>query len=245
MYPFAQARTVFAAMLDLAANAPDELLVSAGCVAMTPGGPVPAGKYIAIEAVYCGQPAEGEKVLEPWKKLGKPALDTITAKSYVTAQKGPAGASPPPLPPGLGVYVKSGFLHSVPDKLITEVIQAFESGPEWLGGISFGAIGGAVTRVQPTATAYWNRDAQFDIFMDGEWTDHSQDQHNTAVLRDLWQHFEPFTKGYYINTEPSADEQRLRATYGDNYSRLVQLKNKYDPTNLLHLNANIKPTAAA
>ena len=66
-----------------------------------------------------------------------------------------------------------------------------------------------------------------------------------AVLRDLWKAFEPFTKGYYVNTDPSADEQRLRATYGDNYSRLVQLKNKYDPTNLFRLNANIKPTGHA
>lgn len=244
LYPFSQARTVFAAMLDLAANAPDELNVSAGCVSMAPGGPVPIGKYVALEAVYCGQPADGEKVLEPWKKLGKPALDTISAKSYVNAQKGPAGASPPPLPPGLGVYIKSGFLNSVPDKLVAEIIHAFENGPEWLGGIGFGALGGAITRVKPTATAYWNRDSQFDLIMDGEWSDHSQDQHNTAVLRDLWKHFEPFTKGYYVNTEPSADEQRLRATYGDNYPRLVQLKNKYDPTNLLHLNANIKPTTA-
>ena len=72
----------------------------------------------------------------------------------------------------------------------------------------------------------------------------AQDQHNAAVLRDLWKTFEPYTRGYYVNTEPSADEQRLRATYGDNYPRLVQLKNKYDPTNLFHLNANIKPTAS-
>ena len=57
--------------------------------------------------------------------------------------------------------------------------------------------------------------------------------------------FDPFTQGYYVNTEPSEDEKRLRGTYGENYPRLVQLKNKYDPTNLFHLNANIKPTVKA
>jgi len=46
-------------------------------------------------------------------------------------------------------------------------------------------------------------------------------------------------------TEPSADEKRLRATYGDNYPRLVQLKNKYDPKNLFRLNANIRPTVSS
>jgi FAD/FMN-containing dehydrogenase len=245
LYPFSEARGVFAAMLELAERAPDELSVSAGVLKMEPGGPVPPGRYIGLEAVYCGEPGDGEKVLAPWKKLGKPVLDTIAAKTYVDAQKGPAGASPPPLPPGLGVYIKSGFLTAVNDKLISEILHAFDDAPEWLGGIGFGAVGGAVSRVKPGATAYWNRDAKYDLILDGEWSDHSQDRRNTQVLRDLWKRFEPYTKGYYINTEPSAEEQRLRGTYGDNYARLVQLKNKYDPTNLLRLNANIKPTASA
>jgi FAD/FMN-containing dehydrogenase len=245
LYPLSAARTVFAAMLDLAERAPDELYVSTGVLTMTPDGPVPPGRYIALEAVYCGEPSAGERLLAPWKKIGKPLLDTIVAKSYVDAQKGPAGASPPPLPPGLGVYVKSGFLRAVSGKLIDEILHAFDDAPQWLGGIGFGAVGGAVSRVKPSATAYWNRDAKYDLIMDGEWSDHSQDQHNAGVLRDLWKRFESYTQGYYINTEPSADEQRLRSTYGDNYSRLVQLKNQYDPTNLLRLNANIKPTATA
>ena len=57
--------------------------------------------------------------------------------------------------------------------------------------------------------------------------------------------FDPFTKGYYVNTEPSESEQRLRATYGDNYPRLVQIKKKYDPGNLFRLNANIRPQGKA
>ena len=65
--------------------------------------------------------------------------------------------------------------------------------------------------------------------MFGVWSDHTQDAHNAQTLRELWKTFDPFTKGYYVNTEPSESEQRLRATSGDNYPRLVQLKNKYDP----------------
>jgi FAD/FMN-containing dehydrogenase len=60
-------------------------------------------------------------------------------------------------------------------------------------------------------------------------------------MRDVWKAFEPCTRDDYVNTEPSATEQRLRATYGDNYARLVQLKNQYDPSNQFRLNANIKP----
>jgi len=206
---------------------------------------MPPGKYVAVEAVYSGEPAKGDRVLEPIAKIGKPTAGKISSKRYVDAQNGFTGAAPPALPPGLGVYVKSGFVNGVSDKLLGQIVHAFENGPEWLDSIGLGTCGGAVARVKPQATAYWNRSAEWDLLLAGAWFDHTQDQHNAAVLRDMWTTFEPFTQGYYVNTEPSADEQRLRATYGDNYPRLVQLKNKYDPTNLFHLNANIKPTAAA
>ena len=244
LYPFSQARAVFAALLELAERAPDELYLTGGISNLTPGAAVPPGRYASIEIMYSGSPTEGERFLAPLAKLGKPMMDSIEAKSYTIAQNGPTGAAPPALPPGLGVYVRSGFLESFPDRLTAEIIHAFENGPEWLDGIGFGTLAGAVARVKPDATAYWNRGAQWDLILDGVWLDHSQDERNARVLRDLWKSFEPFTQGYYVNTEPSAAEQRLRATYGGNYPRLVQLKNKYDPTNLFRLNANIKPTAS-
>ena len=83
---------------------------------------------------------------------------------------------------------------------------------------------------------------EYDLLIDGAWTDRSQDRQNLQTGRALWDVLEPYTDGYYVNTEPSADEKRLRATYGENYPRLVALKNKYDPKNLFRLNANIKPT---
>ena len=63
-----------------------------------------------------------------------------------------------------------------------------------------------------------------------------------ADVRGFWKRLEHLTKGYYINTDTPDDERRLRETYGGNYERLVQLKGRYDPTNLFHLNANIRPT---
>ncbi len=251
LYPFSQAHSILSALLEFAAHAPDELYLSGGPTSMeapppnSPAGTPAAGKYVAIEAVYSGEPGAGERLLGPLAKFGTPVAGKITAKKYVDAQNGFTGASPPALPPGLGVYIKSGFVSVPPEKLIGDVIHAFENAPLWLDSIGFGLCGGAVARVKPDATAYWNRAAQWDLLLAGVWADHTQDQHNAAVLRDLWKTFEPYTRGYYVNTEPSADEQRLRATYGDNYSRLVQVKNKYDPTNLFHLNANIKPTAPA
>jgi FAD/FMN-containing dehydrogenase len=245
MYPFSQARAVIKGLIEMAGSAPDELYVSVSIVNVSGEGGLAPGHYVAAEFVYGGDPKEGARLLPPLDKLGKPLNDTIAPKPYVLAQNGATGAAPPALPPGLGVYTRSGFINTASDKVIDEMIHAFEHGPRWLDEIGLGPIGGAVARVKADATAYWNRAAQYELILIGVWADHTQDEQNVAAMRDAWKAFEPFTQGYYVNTEPSAAEQRLRATYGDNYARLVQLKNQYDPTNLFRLNANIKPSAHA
>ena len=245
VYPFSQARAVVKGLADMASHAPDELYLSGGILNSTGEGKLPKGTYVAVEFVYSDEPKAGERFIPTLDKLGKPLNDTIASKPYVVAQNGPTGAAPPALPPGLGVYVRSGFTQSISDKLIDELIHAFEHGPPWLDEIGFGPIGGAVARIKADATAYWNRAAQYEFLLIGSWVDHSQDEQHIAVMRDIWKAFEPFMQGYYVNTEPSASEARLKATYGDNYARLVQLKNQYDPANLFRLNANIKPTTHA
>ena len=244
-YPFKQAQAVLRGAADWLESAPDDLYLSAAIADAAGESAFPEGHKVAVEFVYAGDPKEGAKLLPTLDKLGKAVSDTIAVKPYVVAQNGGTGAAPPALPPGLGVYTRSGFTAALSDKLIGEMIRAFQQGPQWLNEIGFGAAAGAVARVKPDATAYWNRNAHSELILIGVWADHSQDEHNVAVMRDLWKSFEPFTQGYYVNTEPSATEQRLRGTYGDNYARLVQLKNQYDPTNQFRLNANIKPMAHA
>jgi FAD/FMN-containing dehydrogenase len=243
VYPLSQARGILQALREFCDGAPDEMTLSASLTTDAPG--VPRGQYIAFEAVYCGAIEAGQKLLAPLAKLGKPLFDNVVPKTYVAAQLGLTGASPKPLPPGLNVYVKTGFVRRFSDELIDVSLQRFGSAPPWLDEVGIGQLGGAMSRVKPAATAYWNRLAQYDLMLDGAWADRTQDQQNVKAGRALWDILEPFTEGYYVNTEPSADEKRLRATYGDNYPRLVELKNKYDPMNLFRLNANIKPTVHA
>jgi FAD/FMN-containing dehydrogenase len=245
MYPIAQAHTVIGALMELHAKAPDELFLSCDVERVHPGDSLPPGNYVAIEIVYSGErPERGEQVIAPLAKLGRAASDTVALKNYAVAQNGPTGAAPAALPSGLGFYVRSGFLDGFTDSLVSDMVHAIEHGPEWLNAIGGGNLGGAVARVKPEATAYWNRSAQWDVILFGAWSDHAQDGRNAQALRDLWKTFEPHTKGYYVNTEPSAEESRLRATYGGNYARLARIKQKYDPGNLFRLNANIRPAVA-
>ena len=243
VYPFDQARAVIAAVAELAAGAPDDVYLDCGVFNASGEGKLPKGSYVEVEYVYGGDPKDGEHFLTTLDKVGKPLNDTIKAKPYVVAQNGPTGAAPQALPAGLGVYVRSGFIQTISGQFIDEMLHAFEHGPPWLDDIGFGPMGGQVARVAPTATAYWNREAGFDLLMGASWVDHAQDESNIAAMRDLWKVFEPLTRGYYVNTEPSAPAARVQSTYGDNYARLVQIKDQYDPKNLFRLNANIRPSA--
>jgi len=77
------------------------------------------------------------------------------------------------------------------------------------------------------------------------WLDPAHNAQNVRTARELWAGLEPFTHGYYVNADTHNSDQRFRAMYGENYPRLVRLKDKYDPTNLFRLNANIRPSAHA
>jgi hypothetical protein len=159
LYPYDQARSVLNAFFDLGLKAPDALSMSGGITVMHPGSPVPPGKYAAIEVIYNGNPADGEKLIAPLAKLGKPLVDSVAAKPYVLAQLGATGAAPPALPAGLGFYVKSGFLNSIPDTLVSEIINACDHAPEWFQGIGIGLLGGAIARVKPDAGILESRGA--------------------------------------------------------------------------------------
>jgi FAD/FMN-containing dehydrogenase len=241
-YPYSQARSVIAALVEFAATAPDDVMMGASLINSSHGEH--AGRFVSWSVDYVGDPNQFEKVIAPLRSLGKPLLDTMSTVSYLEAQ-GAEGAANAGVPREVTLYVKSGFLHSVPATTVDELVRQFEALPPTLD-ISAGMsqLGGAISRVAPGDTAYWNRLASFDLLLDGSWAGRDQDERNIKLIRDLWAGLEQYTRGYYVNTVPDADDQRLRATYGDNYPRLVQLKNQYDPGNLFRLNANIKPTAA-
>jgi hypothetical protein len=242
VYPLNQARAVFAAAAELADQAPDDLTLAAAVFkSVDKDHP---GQFAVWSVDYCGEPRDGERLLEPLRKLGTPLLDTIKPVSYLEAQ-GAQGAATIAVPSPGGGFVKSGFMRGVAPEMVDELLRRFVTLPPMNCSAGLSQMGGAVARVSPEGSAFWNRHAGYDFLINGDWTDRAQDQRNMQAIRDMWSGLEKFSEGYYVNTEPSADDRRLRATYGNNYPRLVQLKNRYDPTNLFRLNANIKPTAAA
>ena len=99
-----------------------------------------------------------------------------------------------------------------------------------------------VTGWRPTATAFAHRDANFATVIAGMWPDPADNEANIAWVRDYYDATAPHSEeGGYINFMAGDDQDRIRANYGANYDRLVEVKRAYDPDNLFHLNQNIAP----
>jgi FAD/FMN-containing dehydrogenase len=237
-YAFDRARSVMQAVTELAEHAPDELLLSTG---VSNGS---GGRHAFWSAFYSGEAGEGERLLAALKPLGTPLRSRMTAESYLTAQ-GAAGTAPLAVPRRQASYEKSGFVQGTPpDALLDELVRRFAAVPSSMDcGAELSQMGGAVARIRPEATAYWNRNASYAVLMSDDWTAGPQSQADRAAMQELWEGARTFTHGYYINADSEVDDERVRETYGANYARLGELKKQYDPTNLFRLNANIKPSA--
>ncbi len=233
-FPLAQARSVLNALMEFAETTPDEMYVAAYVYRGSGNSTI-----VGYEAVYNGAPREGERLLAPLQKLGKPVYDDLAVKTYVAAQGGTGKVRA--APSDKIVYYKSGFVGDVSTQMVGEVVRRFESAPTLVEGIVLFSHGGAAGRVKPEATAFWNRWMKYTLLLVGSW-DRAHNEESVRTARAFWGGLEPFTRNYYVNTDVYEGEERLRATYGDNYPHLVKLKNKYDPMNLFRLNANIKPT---
>ena len=103
-------------------------------------------------------------------------------------------------------------------------------------------INGAVQDVPADATAFGHRDANFAPVIAGMWPDPADNERNIQWVRDYYAAIAPHSEaGGYINFASSDDQSKVADNYGANYARLAEVKRRYDPGNLFHLNQNIKP----
>jgi FAD/FMN-containing dehydrogenase len=105
-----------------------------------------------------------------------------------------------------------------------------------------GLIAGAPNRVPADATAYRHRDTRFVMNVHGRWGDAADDARGIGWAREFFDAAAPYASaGAYVNFMTEEESSRVAAAYGANYPRLVELKRRYDPTNVFHLNQNVQP----
>jgi FAD/FMN-containing dehydrogenase len=233
LYPMTQGTEVLRFFDEFSSTCPDEVTLI-GNMLTTPDG-IPA---VAIAACFCGPLDQGEEVLRPLRTYGSPLADTISPLPYVKMQADTSN------PPGRLYYNKSSIIRRLNAAAIETFLEFARIMPTPLSILAFQQLHGVASRVGANETAFPHRYDHHSLWIHPVAEDPADSQRGIRWAQEAWQALQPFVeKASYVNAlEGEAGEQRVREAYGPNYARLVELKNKYDPTNFFRLNANIKPT---
>jgi hypothetical protein len=234
VFPISRARELVNFYAEFAPTVPEYLYVDAG-MAAPPGG---RDGIFEIGICYSGPPGEAERLLAPLRKLGTPIGDTIGPVDYVALQRSGDVRDAR----NFGTYLKSGFLDDFPTSLPADVVDGFRADPERFTALFFQQSGGAIGRVASDATAFPHRSSRFNMLSAVRWDISRDGAPHVAYGRDYWARLQKYTNGYYTNEVANEPQRQVDENYQGNIGRLTQLKNKYDPTNLFRLNANVKPT---
>jgi hypothetical protein len=181
---------------------------------------------------------EAEAAVQPFLETGQPFFAAIGPQPYTAVlQTFDAG-----VPAGQRYESRSHDLPAITDGAIDTMMEHL---PEMVGDFTsayLGTLGGAISRVDTAATAFPHRDATFSFHIMAGWSRAEQDDEVTGWTRRLHDAMTPHaTGGVYVNVLGAGEEDRVRAAYGPNYPRLVDLKRKWDPDNLFRTNHNIPP----
>ncbi len=227
----------------LTRNAPPELAVVA-LLRMAPSAPwlppeVHGKPIVAFNVLYSGPVDEGEKVVAAIKGFGSPVGDILQRRTYVSQQS----LVDATVPKGRRNYWKSDWLPGIEPELLPKLIEHARRIVSPYSAIAIFPLEGALNRLPEDYSPMGNRDAAYALNYQASWEKADDDQSNVEWARAAWQDIRPFSTGRaYINFQTADEgEERIRATYGSNYDRLVELKTKWDPENLFHTNKNIEP----
>jgi FAD/FMN-containing dehydrogenase len=242
VFPFEQAKSVLTQFARFTETMPDELTV---WVVARKAPPLPFlpekvhGKEVVVLAIfYPGDPAKGEKLIEPLRGFGTAHGEYIGVQPYTAWQQ----AFDPLLTKGARNYWKSHNFSRLSDGAIDTVIEYAGKLPSPQCEIFIAVLGGQAARVAPEAMAYSSRDANYVLNVHGRWESAAEDERCIGWAREFFAKSQPFARGgAYINFLTQDESDRVASAYGATYKRLVELKKKYDPTNFFRMNQNIKP----
>ncbi len=218
---------------DFMATAPDSIGCSAMVLTIPPVEPFPEAHHgrtaVALVGCYSGPVEEGLEALEKLKDYGEPILGFVAPADYADFQRSFNEATPD----GGRYYWKSQYLQALSNEAIEAFVPHIESLPGPYTAIAFETMGGAIGRVDTTATAFPHRSAPFNFGAWAGWVDPAEDEKCIAWVRALHDAMIPYsTGGVYANYLDRDDGDRLKSAFGDNHERLQQIKAKYDPDNL-------------
>jgi FAD/FMN-containing dehydrogenase len=244
LWPLDRSAEVLRWYREFIPQAPDELNGFFAFLTVPAVAPFPEElwnqKMCGVVWAYTGDAPE--EVFVPIRaQFGSPALDWVGPISHPALNSMFDGI----YPAGDQWYWKADFVTEIPDEAVDIHVQYAEQLPTGKSTMHLYPIDGVAGRVPKDATAWNYRDAKWAMVMVGVSPDPADNPEMIAWTRAYWAALHPYSAGgAYINMMMDATDEgqdRVRASYGQHYDRLAQIKRKFDPNNLFRVNQNIAP----
>jgi FAD/FMN-containing dehydrogenase len=242
LYPAEASAECMRAFRDVMADAPDELMAIGIYWSAPHDEPVPPewhGKPVFVIGGCWSGPAErAQEMTRPLREITTPVVDMSSPMPFVIAQT----LFDPEYPDGRRYYWKSIYVSDLDDRAIEVIDRYGASRPSPLSSIDVWALGGKIREEPEGGSAFSRRSDPWLVGLEGNWDDAGADEENLAWGRGLYGELQAISPaGTYLNFPGFAEEGEdlLRATYGDAWERLKQVKATYDPENVFRSNFNI------
>ncbi|SJM35448.1 FAD-binding oxidoreductase [Mesorhizobium delmotii] len=247
-WPFDRAEEILRAYRRITTEAPRELAVWLNLL-RAPAAPfVPeqwhGERICALVVCYSGDLGNVDEVFAPMRALSDPVVDLLQEQPYTQVQSYLDAAEPK----GNHYYWKTEYAAELSDGLLSTWRDLAAACPIPEAQLGILHLGGALNEHDGDDGAVGNRDARYACGVIGIWKPEEPEADTFPQwVRDAWKRIRPFsTGGNYINFQTAdEDEERIWATYGANFDRLVEVKKKYDPDNVFRSNRNIAPRTRA
>ena len=242
LWDLKQATEVMQWYREFSPSAPEDVNGFFAFLTVPPGPPFPEHlhnrKMCGVVWCFTGPLDQAEEVFKPIRSFGPPALDLVGPMPYPMLQSMFDGL----YPPGHQWYWRADFVNELSDEAIALHVKYGSEMPTMQSSMHMYPINGAAHRVGNDETAWAYRDANWAEVIVGVDPDPANNDRIISWTKDYWDALHPYSAGgAYVNFMMDEGQERVQATYGDNYERLVAIKNKYDPTNLFRVNQNIRP----
>jgi len=231
VHPRTAALDVLRFFRDFMLTAPDELTAYAALLHTPDGAPV-----VAVIPCYCGDLAEGQRVLAPLRRFGAPVMDALQPMPFPVQQSMLDAA----FPDGNHNYWKSSMHRDLSDEAIRAIVEQGSLMTSPMSAVIVEYYAGAAGRVGNTETAFPYRQVPWNIVVVAQWTNANETPEHRAWARGVVEALTPSASGGHILGVLDADDA-ANSAFGENLPRLAAIKKQYDPTNFFRVNQNIKP----
>jgi FAD/FMN-containing dehydrogenase len=241
LYDLADTPAVLRWYRELLPSLPEELSGWFGLITIPPAPPFPrplwGTKACAIVWCYTGAHDKADEVLAPVREFGTPLLVGLQEMPYTALQSAFDGL----YPAGLQWYWRADVFHEISDAAIDIHLKYGGDLPTMHSSMHLYPIDGATSRVASDATAFPHREGGWSGVIVGVDPDPANAGAISQWTRDYWEELHPTSAGgAYVNFMMEEGQERVRSSYRGNYQRLAEVKRRYDPENVFHVNQNIR-----